>query len=353
MASAAVPVSEDFLDYLRGLSLEDRDKVKPGVCFDATTDAHAHATGNETLTESLRFQKEEHQHETNQAKTDHMQRLKDELGQRYGFHPEITPFISFIKQFIKQLEQLDRNKSDIESSSSTWKIDRFAKYINTLRINYVEPYYHKLTEASPPHFPAYNVPDDLFSSIQQRYVELARVYLAAQVTQALDLGQDVSFLRELQKSDFREATTRVFVDALITPILLRYRMQVRLEEKLYKTSRDWNPTIPNCIADYVIYSRDGDILGAIETKNGGCLKAESVIQCMLQLLALRRKAPHTLFGVITDGVRYVFIVLTADGTFEFEWNLHCRQGGSYDVNTWSDLRQIVGVLNWLLQRRQR
>ena len=77
---------------------------------------------------------------------------------------------------------------------------------------------------------------------------------------------------------------------------------------------------PNCIADYVIYSRDGDILGAIETKNGGCLKAESVIQCMLQLLALRRKASHTLFGVITDGVRYVFIVLTADGTFEFEWN---------------------------------
>ena len=352
MASAAVPVSEDFLDYLRGLNLEDRDKTKPGVCYDACSDA-AHAGGNETLTESLRLQKEEHQQKINQAKTEHMQRFKEELGQRYGFHPEITPFISFIKQFIKQLEQLDRNKSNIESSSSTWKIDRFAKYFNTLKIQFVQPYYRALKEATPPHFPAYNVPDDLFSAIQQRYLELARVYLGTQVTQALELGQDVSFLRELQNCEFREATTRVFVDALIPPILLRYGMQVRLEEKLYKTSRDWYPTVPHCIADYVIYSRDGEILGAIETKNGGCLKAESVIQCMLQLLALRRKTSHTLFGVVTDAVRYVFIVLTDDGTFEFERDLDGHQGGSYDVNTWDDLRQIVGVLNWLLQRRQR
>ena len=352
MASAAFPVTEDFLDYLRGLSLEDLNKMKPGVCYDVSIDA-AHAAGNETLTESLRLQKEEHQQEINQAKTEHMQRFKDELGQRYGFHPEITSFISFIKQYIKQLDQLDRNKSDIEYSSSTWKIDRFAKYINTLKIQFVQPYYKALKEATPLHFPAYNVPDDLFSLIQQRYLELDCVYLEAQATQALELGQDVSFLRELQKCEFREATTRVFVDALITPILQRYRMQVRLEEKLYKTTKDWNLTVPNCIADYVIYSRDGEILGAIETKTGGCLRAESVIQCMLQLLALRRKAPHTLFGVVTDAVQYVFIVLTEDGTFEFERGPDGHQGGSYHVSTWSDLREIVGVFNWLLQRRLR
>ena len=114
MVSAAV--SGDFLEYLRGLSLEDPDKTKPSVCYDASTDS-AHASGSETLTESLRLQKEEHQQEMNQAKAERMQRFMDELRQRYGFHPEITSFISFIKQFIKQLEQLDRNKSDIDSSS--------------------------------------------------------------------------------------------------------------------------------------------------------------------------------------------------------------------------------------------
>ena len=352
MATAAVPVPDDFLDYLRGLGLEERDKTKPSVCYEASTDA-AHAAGNEALTESLRLQKEKHQQGVNQAKTEHMQRFKDELGQSYNFHPEITPFICLIKQFMKQLEQFDRNKSDIESSSSTWKIDRFAKYIKTLKITFVQPYHHTLTEATALHIPGYNVPDDLFSSIQQRYLELAAVYLGAQVTQALELGQEVAFLKELQNCQYAEATTRVFVDALITPILLRHGMQVRLEEKLYKANRVWNPTVPNSIADYVIYSRTGEILGAIETKAGGYLKAESVVQCMLQLLALRRKAPHTLFGVVADGVRYVFIVLTEDGTFEFQRDNDGQEGGSYDVNTWKDLRQIAGVFKLLLQRRER
>ena len=126
-------------------------------------------------------------------------------------------------------------------------------------------------------------------------------------------------------------------------------MHVRLEEKLYNY-KDGSPIMPNCIADYVIYSRDGEILGAIETKAGGYLKAESVIQCMLQLLALRRKAPHTLFGVVTDAVRYVFIVLTTEGTFKFERN--GAAVGCYDINSWEDLRRVAGIFNALLQQRQ-
>ena len=39
-----------------------------------------------------------------------MQRFKVELGQRYGFHPEITPFTSFIKEFIEKLKQLDNKE---------------------------------------------------------------------------------------------------------------------------------------------------------------------------------------------------------------------------------------------------
>ena len=233
MTSAANQVKDQFLKYLEGFNLEDRHKkkLKPGVCYDASTEG-ACAARNETLIKSLREQKEKHQQRITDAKTEHMQRFKDELGQRYDFHPEITPFISFITEFIEKLKRLDnKEKSDLESSASTWNMEHIKRHHKTLKINYVQPYYHKLTEA----FPAYNVPDDLFMKIQERYVELARVYLGAHVTQALELGQDVSFLRELQNCEFREATTRVFVDALITPILLRYGMQVRLEEKLYKT----------------------------------------------------------------------------------------------------------------------
>ena len=224
MTSAANQVKNEFLKYLEGFNLEDRHKkkMKPDFCYHTSTEA-AHAARNETLIKSLREQKEKHQQKINQAKTEHMQRFKDELGQRYGFHLEITPFISFIKQFIEKLKRLDnKEKSDLQSSASTWNMEHIKRHHKMLKINYVKPYYHKLSEA----FLAYNVPDDLFMKIQERYVELARVYLGTQVTPALELGQDVSFLRELQNYEFREATTRVFIDALITPILLPLGMLV-------------------------------------------------------------------------------------------------------------------------------
>ena len=93
MTSAANQVKDEFQKYLEGFNLEDRHKkkLKPSVCYQASTEA-AHAARNETLTKSLREQKEKHQQKINQAKTEHMQRFKVELGQRYGFHPEITPF---------------------------------------------------------------------------------------------------------------------------------------------------------------------------------------------------------------------------------------------------------------------
>ena len=243
------------------------------------------------------------------------------------------------------------------------------KYIDldnpTVKIDFVEPY------------PTATLADDTFLLIQKKYLELAVVYLGAQVKKLpIRPEQNVFFLKDLQNYRYREAATRVFVDALITPILLRHGMQVRLAEELYK-AEDKKKTLPNSIADYVIYSKTGKILGTIETKRGGALIGQSVIQCMLQLLASRRKAPHTLFGVVTDGARYVFIVLTQDGTFEFESDTIGQvgdtdgqdgdtdgqdgdtdgqdgcQGRSYDINTWEDLRQILGVLNFLLQRGER
>ena len=176
------------------------------------------------------------------------------------------------------------------------------------------------------------------------------MYLGVQVRQTLELRKRVSFLNDLQNCEYREATTRIFVGALNNPLLLRYNMQVRLEEKLNQTDKNWN--LPNCIADYVIYSREGEILGAIETKAGGHLKRESVIQCMLQLLALRRKVPHTLIGVLTDAVNYVFILLKRDGTFWFERDPEKPTRVSYVFNTWEDLWRIFRVFKLLLQSGQ-
>ena len=76
---------------------------------------------------------------------------------------------------------------------------------------------------------------ELFRQIQRRCLELAPVYLGTTVANTLEpLRQEVPFFKQLQELEFRESTTKVFVDAVITPILRQNQMQVRLEEKIDK-----------------------------------------------------------------------------------------------------------------------
>ena len=189
---------------------------------------------------------------------------------------------------------------------------------------------------------------DLSRSIQQRCLELAPVYLGTTVSNNLELRQDVPFFKQLQELEFRESTTKVFVDAVITPILRQNQMQVRLEEKIDKI-QDRNSSDPTYfIADYVVYNQADDVIGIIETKAGGCLATESVIECMETLRHLRAKAPHKLFGVVTDGAHYVFVVLTTDGEFVLEPLGDAAGVVCHMVDTWWDLQTVTAIFNALL-----
>ena len=342
MAAHGVHEEEpNFIDFLYSLSYEDQYKRKPSICYNRTTDSEY--SGVQRFIRELELQKNDHQRDTEQTRRDLKDKFQTELRQVRGFTGNFDEIFEFIKHSMFELQQLDKIKADVDYPSSTWKVEHFQKYVKTLDIRFMPPF----QQVPAPCIDTIKyIPANDFMAIQYRYRELASVYLDTY----LSCDEDVSFLKELQKLDFHEPTTRLFIDALITPILRGNSMRARLEEKLYNY-KDGTPSLPNCIADYVIYSRDGKILGAIETKAGGYLKAESVIQCMLQLLALRRKAPHTLFGVVTDAVRYVFIVLTEDGTFTFERN-GAAIGCYYDINSWEDLRTVAGILNDLLQHRQ-
>ena len=342
MAAHGVQEEEpNFIDFLSSLSYEDQYKRKPNICYNRTADSEH--CGVQHFIRELELQKNDHQRDTEQTRRDIKDKFQTELRQIHGFAGNFDELFEFIKRSMFELQQLDKIKADVDYPSSTWKVEHFQKYVKTLDIRFMPSF--QQVPASCIDTIKYIPPND-FTAIQQRYRELASVYLDT----PSPCDEDVSFLKELQKLDFHEPTTRLFIDALITPILRGNSMRVRLEEKLYNY-KDGSPTLPNCIADYVIYSRDGDILGAIEAKAGGYLKAESVIQCMLQLLALSRKMPHTLFGVVTDAVRYVFIILTADGTFTFE-RTGAAVGCYNDINSWEDLRTVAGIFNALLQQRQ-
>ena len=190
---------------------------------------------------------------------------------------------------------------------------------------------------------------DTFRLIQKRCLELAPVYLGTSVSNDLNnIRQKVPFFKKLQGLEFDEATTRVFVDAVITPILQQNQMQVRLQVKIDKIQD--NSTDPTYFtADYVIFNQSDDVIGIVEAKAGGCLATESVIDCMETLRHLQAKATHRLFGVITDGAHYVFVVLTTDGVFVLEplgdaAGVDCRE-----VDTWWDLQTVTAIFNSLLQ----
>ena len=183
--------------------------------------------------------------------------------------------------------------------------------------------------------------------IQERYLQLTSVNLGIpdvplSVDEASELGVEVSFLQMLLIGEYGKGTSRAFIEALMTPILCKNFTQLQQEEKLYVEG------LPNSVADYVMYQYSWPI-GIVAAKTGGTLKADSVIQCMLQLLALRTKAPQTLFGVVSDGFRFVFLLLTKDGRFLFEQDQSGCQDGYYDINTWEDLHTVVSIFNGLLQ----
>ena len=165
-----------------------------------------------------------------------------------------------------------------------------------------------------------------------------------------NMKQEVPFFKKLQELEFDEATTRVFVDAVITPILQQNQMQVRLQVKIDKI-QDINSTDPTFFtANYVIYNQSDDVIGIIEAKAGGCLATESVIDCMETLHHLQAKASsNKLFGVITDGAHYVFVVLTTDGVFVLEPLGEAAGVVCHVVHTWWDLQTVTAIFNSLLQ----
>ena len=252
MASHDVQEEEpNFIDFLNSLSYDDQYKRKPNFCYNRTADSEH--CGVQPFIRELELQKNDHQRDTEQTRRDLKDKFQTELRQVYGFTGNFDELFVFIKRSMFELQQLDKIKADVDYPSSTWKVEHFQKYVKTLDIRFVSPF--QQVTASCIDTIKYIPPND-FTAIQQRYRELASVYLDTPSPTPSPCDEDVSFLKELQKLDFHEPTTRLFIDALITPILRGNSMRARLEEKLYNY-KDGSPTLPNCIADYVIYSRDG------------------------------------------------------------------------------------------------
>ena len=94
---------------------------------------------------------------------------------------------------MKKLDEIQKNKSDVDSSSSTWKTDRFEKYERCLKSDFVQSYKTKLGQPSHHDYSIRFITHGIFSDIKQKYLQLAPVYLGVSVSEVLELGQECIF----------------------------------------------------------------------------------------------------------------------------------------------------------------
>ena len=338
------PSKQEFEDYLSWLDVflfwlnAKSFKERPSFSF-----AEKQLNDNDSLLLSFAGSLQNHVQQQNEQKEDlrktELENLRTTLKEKYWMYlaePNFVEFWAHIEKTFKTMSSNDKKcKGDVFCTASIWTWEHFQRHLDTIFVRFVEPE------------PGNGVLDCHFlPHLQEHYKKLATVYLGAADSTHKSVPEDrIPFLALLRDHTFGEATSRVFIDALLLPILHKNSCKVRLEEKLYIDG------LPYCIADYVVYNKDDEILGVVEAKAVGSFTSVSVIQCMLQLLALRAKVAHKLFSIVTDGICYLCLTLTPDGFFEFERSR--THNGTYVLERWSDLRQVAAMINRALNIRDR
>lgn len=147
-----------------------------------------------------------------------------------------------------------------------------------------------------------------------------------------------------------EMGTRLILNEILFPLCSFLDFSVEIERNvdcLY---------LPNCRFDYRIFDKDGEIVGAVETKSAGSLRPDAVAQAVIELCILQTerltktkdsaKLNTPLFNVLTDGVRFVFIVLKGNKLhFEQAFNkIYVRE-----LSYWDDVIKLYISLMHLMR----
>lgn len=87
-------------------------------------------------------------------------------------------------------------------------------------------------------------------------------------------------------------------------------------------------------------------IGVVEAKRPGCLIDKSVAQLIVQLLLLSAMNPRLgYFGVLSDGLMFIFAGVTENKVIFFQEDQNCLEFKSV-----KDLKAIIGTLLWHIER---
>ena len=223
--------------------------------------------------------------------------------------------------------ELDSLTSDADMSCTKWTVDLFSQYFSDG--------YPLSLESEP-------VGNQDWRSIRNAYRQQARLMGLPEEPEA--------FVQNLSSRNYPEVQVAYFVMDILRPLLLRKKMHLRLQETINI------PGLPTCRYDIAISDAEHVPIGIIETKAPAKLIQNSVVQCMLQLVAIHAlHGRYDLFGIVTDGGKFVFVTLTRCGAFLVD----VAQGSvctELKVHTWKtldELRNICNIINGLLNVVQR
>ncbi|KNC76428.1 hypothetical protein SARC_11073 [Sphaeroforma arctica JP610] len=148
----------------------------------------------------------------------------------------------------------------------------------------------------------------------------------------------------------REPEVTYVINTLLTFVASRAGVQVIPERKFERRSARDAKNLPGCIIDYAI-TKNGVVLGLVECKSKREFRKDAFGHMVAELLVLQDRAgtPDVpIFGILTDGFRWVFAVVKGTELhLEHEYN----NGSVIKVRRalrWKDLNQITEDMTALI-----
>lgn len=231
----------------------------------------------------------------------------------------------------------NKKKDDIDKPCSQWKIELFARYFD------FEKCVEELNvEIYDDHA---KFSDDLGHMVSE-FIRRVSIASSADKHHKRSEGGTPNFASLCRT----EMGTRLILNEILFPLCSFLDFSVEIERNvdcLY---------LPNCRFDYRIFDKDGEIVGAVETKSAGSLRPDAVAQAVIELCILQTewltktkdsaKLNKPLFNVLTDGVRFVFIVLKGK-------KLHFEQDSNKiyvrELSAWEDVSKLYISLLQLMR----
>ena len=236
-----------------------------------------------------------------------------------------TPKQRQTQKINKLKAELDSLTSDADMSCTKWTVDLFFEYFS---------------DGYPLSLKSEPVGSQDWRSIRNTYRQQARLF---------DLPEEPeAFVQNFSSRNYPEVTVAYFVMDILKPLLLRKKMHPRLQETINIEG------LPTCKYDIAISDAEHVPVGIIETKAPVKLIQNSVVQCMLQLVAIHAlHGRYDLFGIVTDSSKFVFITLTRCGDFLVDVEGSTTELKVHTWKTLDELRNICSLINGLLNVVQR